>query len=443
MRLSHGGLSPYELAAALGHILESHRRRDHHHHHHHKQPPMASNIDGVAGRSNNSKVQGSNAAATSTATHVTSLSAKLPSYRGTAVRPDPLTATGTTFNSPTNNASGTTSSHAEGQHAASTTVSYATTAARGGGGGGDDSHPLVAGHSTERNKNQTVDAGATNPCAASAKKKNTIKNTAAAGVNTAVAAVTKRGDPSRDFPPNDFSKEAAAGLSEEGGAVGGGVAAAQQKNNQSRKESRKVRFVSRGEGQVETAGGKALLAEATSTRNTDDAHQDREDTRTIVAAVVTTTAETGEVSVGRNGVAVGRSGGATAVMPQEGTNRSPEWPSRPAFSEQDWRALEPDLMQFCHKVNKNCTTRTDHDILLYISYILRSKSLLYVVQDVNCTYQTQETRVLHRSCRLFGYHPVIELQSMTQIRNISGLKYPDHESRNLYRYAQNTRQTSY
>ena len=306
MRLSHGGLSPYELAAALGHILEYHRRRDHHHHHH-KQPPTTSNISGAAGRSISSKAQGSNTSAISTATHVTSLSAKPPSYRGTA----------------------------------------ATTAACGGGEGGGASHPLVAGHPTERKKKQTVDAGATNPYAASAKKKSTI-NTAAAGGNTAVAAVTEGGDSPQAFPPDGFSKEVAAGLSDEGGAAGGGVAPAQQKNNQ----SRKVRFVSRGEGQVETAGGQTLLTEATSPRNTHDAHQDREATRTAEAAVVTSTVETGEVPAGRNGVGVGSSGGATAVTPQEGTNRSPDWPSRPAFSEQDWRALEPDLMQFCHKVNE-------------------------------------------------------------------------------------------
>ena len=136
VRLSHGGLSPYELAAALGHILESHQQRDHHHHHHHhKQPPTASsNIGGAAGRSN-TKPQGNNTAVTSTATHVTSSANLPPSYRGNAERPDPSTAIGIAISGPTNNARHTTSSSvaAEAQHAVSSATPYTTVTCGGGG----------------------------------------------------------------------------------------------------------------------------------------------------------------------------------------------------------------------------------------------------------------------------------------------------------------------
>lgn len=48
-----------------------------------------------------------------------------------------------------------------------------------------------------------------------------------------------------------------------------------------------------------------------------------------------------------------RGGKGAAALGEHGlTSSSPraERTQRPAFGQQDWRALEPDLMQFCHKV---------------------------------------------------------------------------------------------
>ena len=302
VRLSHGGLSPYELAAALDHILKSHQRRDHHHqhhhhhhqnhhhhHHHHKYPNTAPNISGVTGRTNNSQAQ-SNNNATASATETHAKTAKLPF--GRTARADPPIGVGT---SPTKNANSATSLPE-------------------------------------------------------------VQQTASAVSYTVPVAVTEEGAYSSELFSPCINSEKYVDSSENKNEAGQGGTVSRGGNTQHNNgiPSRKVRFVNREKGQVGTSGEEeALLGEATTSRNTSSApHQNDEATTKTAAA-----AATGELSTARNGTEAVGDSSTTAFNPPERTKpggipttRSPDVPSRPAFSDEDWRVLEPDLMQFCHKV---------------------------------------------------------------------------------------------
>lgn len=303
VRLSSGGLSPYELTRALRHILESQKknRRDAHLHNKQHQPTVAHgglSKGGASGRTNNSKVTGGVSS--------TGASSQIPptatTVNATTTPPSPqqgnlsLNVTTTDITESHTAATSVIDSH----NNSTTPSSIPEHVAQSSSG----SSPHMAPSSVNRNGSNNTREGSS--------------TADATAVSNSISAVT----------PQDVNTVQDPGLSADGNSHPNDrrVRFANTKNatsgHHASPSANEPGGTTVGEVPVVAQNAGRTLGSGSSTRLTDRGKE-----RSATTA-------------------------ATAASNADGNSNNRA--ERQLLSGQDWRALEPDLMIFCHKVYEYC-----------------------------------------------------------------------------------------
>lgn len=308
MRLSHGGLSLYELSAALRHILESYMSQRPQHN---KQtmPPTspASNPGGMAGK----RTVSSKGLVGNTNANIN------PPCQLTRTAATPATATESL---PSSSASAIPRA----------TTNAASTLPR-----------AIVSTEDEIDRNVTIAKGPRDPIAVTSRRSAAPER--AATTNAADASVDVA---ALDQPPSSTTVQ--DGKTRQRGnesATGGGTAPVRDTHQGQRvafAESHQAptKLIDEGSaGASNSTSSAAGAGQVSAVRSTAGGGAGKESSGSATGAEVKHPPDGG-------GKKPDRGDKAAEVGKGSGAERAP----RPAFAEQDWRSLEPDLMQFCYKV---------------------------------------------------------------------------------------------